>query len=38
MAKAGVIMRTFNTTGLCVPEDDFMVDITDRLNVMKKIL
>lgn len=28
-------MRKFNTTGLCVPEDDYMVDITDRLETMK---
>ena len=31
-------MRTFNTTGLCVPEEDYMVDITDRLNIMKEMI
>ena len=31
-------MKTFNTTGLCVPEHDYMVDITDRLKVMKKMI
>ena len=31
-------MRKFNTTGLCVLEDDYMVDITDRLEIMKKMV
>lgn len=31
-------MRSFNTTGLCVPEDDYMVDISDRLRIMKKMV
>ena len=31
-------MRKFNTTGLCVPEDDYMVDITERLDTMKKMV
>lgn len=31
-------MRVFNTTGLCVPEEDYMVDITDRLKIMKEMV
>ena len=36
--KGWECMRTFNTTGLCVPEDDYMVDITDRLKIMKQMV
>jgi hypothetical protein len=25
-------MRHFNTTGLCVPDQDYMVDISDKIN------
>lgn len=31
-------MRRFNTTGLCVPEEDYMVDISERLKIMKQMV
>lgn len=31
-------MRTFNTTGLCIPEKHYMVDISERLQKMKEMV
>ncbi|MBR1744023.1 MAG: AAA-like domain-containing protein [Lachnospiraceae bacterium] len=31
-------MKRFNTTGLCVPEDDYMVDISERLRVLREMI
>ncbi|MCL1873647.1 MAG: ATP-binding protein [Clostridiales bacterium] len=31
-------MRKFNVTGLCVPEDDYMVDISDKLEQVIKLI
>lgn len=31
-------MREFNTTGLCNPDKHYMVDITDRLVQIKKMI
>ena len=31
-------MKTFTTTGICVPEENYMVDITDRLNRIKAMV
>ena len=31
-------MKTFNTTGICNPDKNYMVDITDRLQYMKKMI
>ena len=31
-------MREFNTTGLCVPEYHYMVDIEERLKEMKRLV
>lgn len=33
-----VAMKRFNTTGLCVPSKHYMVDITDRLIEIKKMI
>ncbi|MDR3171595.1 MAG: hypothetical protein LBU17_08215, partial [Treponema sp.] len=31
-------MRHFNTTGLCVPEQDYMVDLSQRLEQIKAMV
>ena len=31
-------MKTFNTTGICNPEKHYMVDITDRLEIIKTMI
>jgi hypothetical protein len=31
-------MRKFNVTGLCIPEEDYMVDITGKINQIKKLI
>lgn len=31
-------MRRFNVTGLCVPEEDYMVDISDKLGQIKRLV
>ena len=31
-------MKTFTTTGICIPEENYMVDITDRLNRIKTMV
>ena len=31
-------LKTFNTTGICNPDKNYMVDITDRLQYMKKMI
>ena len=37
--KAGVWwMRTFNTTGLCIPAKHYMVDISERLATLKEMV
>lgn len=33
-----ISMKRFNTTGLCIPEEDYMVDISDRLKTMKEMI
>ena len=30
--------RTFNVTGTCIPEEDYMVDLTDKLNEIKLMI
>ena len=30
-------MRKFNVTGLCIPEEDYMVDIGDKLKEIAKL-
>jgi hypothetical protein len=32
------MMRHFNTTGLCVPEKDYMVDLSSRLEQIKDMV
>ena len=31
-------MRRFNVTGLCVPEEDYMVDISGKIEQIKKLV
>ncbi len=31
-------MKTFNTTGTCRPNEHYMVDITDRLEIIRKMI
>ena len=31
-------MRKFNVTGLCIPEEDYMVDISDKIEQIRKLI
>lgn len=31
-------MREFNTTGVCIPEEHYMVDITEKLQQIIKLI
>ena len=31
-------MRRFNVTGLCVPEEDYMVDISGKIEQIRKLV
>ena len=31
-------MRTFNVTGLCIPEEDYMVDISGKIEQVRKLI
>ena len=31
-------MKEFNTTGLCIPQENYMVDLTERVNEIKKMV
>ena len=35
---ATLIMKSFNTTGTCRPNEHYMVDITDRLEVIRRLI
>ena len=34
----GTIMKRFNVAGNCIPEEDYMVDISGKLNQIKKLI
>ena len=32
------VMRRFNVTGLCIPEEDYMVDISGKIEQIRKLV
>lgn len=37
-ARKGLVMREFNTTGVCIPSKHYMVDLTDRVAQIKRMV
>ena len=36
--EGGITMKSFNVTGVCIPEKHYMVDVSDRIQIIKDTL